>query len=330
MGFYGQVVYEFKKLFSSLKITNTSNNEEAITPPSNEDTRVQALQPWDELNIAPSNRWIQLGGNPATKTLTIGHSTPGEKDDNKTVIGFSKVAEKNSPEDERPATFTPLKYGDYIETTSSNYDQAGHSISSTKTYFQLPFDETDTNIEKLQEDVAHIFENFLTTSTDGAAAQKGINLDEYLSSKEYVNEETLGDYVHAYLTNPEHLYVTTALTGELSTIYPDGMTEKTLAETIGDITVMYPEGDYDSIANTIGPVTSSTGYSAEMNRRLQTTDQVYSISAAIMGLLRIIDQLQSDLDDQAAANRYLLSGLEGLTARVTQLENTINPPQTSE
>jgi hypothetical protein len=43
MSFYGQVVYEFKKLFSSLKITNNNSSENAIVPPTAENVRVEAL-----------------------------------------------------------------------------------------------------------------------------------------------------------------------------------------------------------------------------------------------------------------------------------------------
>jgi hypothetical protein len=43
MSFYGQVVYEFKKLFSSLKITKNNPTEIAIEPPEDSNFRVQAL-----------------------------------------------------------------------------------------------------------------------------------------------------------------------------------------------------------------------------------------------------------------------------------------------
>lgn len=260
MSFYGQVVYEFKKLFSSLRVFNNNTSEEAIEPPEYSNTRVQALQPWDELNIAPSNRWIQLEAQPLTKTLTIGHSTPGVKDETKTVVGLSKIAEEDIPED---GNIIPLDYGDCVQTTISEYDAAGHSIGATPAYFKMPLGETVDNVNQLQEDVQYIFSNFLNSTDE---ADKGQYIETYLTDNGYVKTETLNDAMATYLT--ENKYVTQELVGSPNAMYPD-------------------KADPVSIVDTIGVVTGDDGFSksiAEMNSIPDAWVAEYTISDAIKSL----------------------------------------------
>lgn len=298
MSFYGQVVYEFKKLFSSLKITKNNPTEIAIEPPEDSNFRVQALQPWDELNMAPSNRWIQLNGEPLTKTITIGHSTPGEKDDEKTVIGFSKIAEEDIPADETPIT---LNYGDYIETTNSNYDKAGHSIEATKSYFRLPISATETDVEQLKEDVSHIFTHFLTVSNAEEHEGKGQYIDTYLTEQEYIKKDALITELDIYLNSPEHTYVTNDVTGALD--------------------IMYPASELKSLADTIGAVTGTDGFSTVLNDKLNT-DKTYTVSEAIQGLVVLNEQLVAEQTSLKAANTALLVIIEDLQKRIAELEKS--------
>ncbi len=306
--FYGQVLYEFKKLFSSLKITKSNAAEEAIDPIANsQDERVEALTPWDELNIKPSNRWIQLDTDQNTKTIAIGHSTPGEKDDSKTVIGFSKIAENTSPDEEKPDDFIALKYGDFIETTNSNYDKAGHSIASTKTYFQLPISDTEENLEQVKMDIDHIFTNFFTINQEAAEAGKGIHLDTYLDGQDYIKKDRLLDELDAFLTHPDHPYAKEALTGVLKDMYPD-------AQDMGTET--------PNIAQTIGVVTGSEGFSTILNEKLNT-DKIYTVSEAIQGLMTLNETLIQEQSNLKSANTALLAMIEGLLNRIEALEEKI-------
>jgi hypothetical protein len=130
---------------------------------------------------------------------------------------------------------------------------------------------------------------------EGDDEGKGVFIDDYLSDKEYVTEETLGDYVHAYLTDEEHYYVTNAVTGSLDTIYP-AMDTKPLADTIGDLTSIHTEANMMTLAETIGAVSVDGGYNEELQKRLPTGN-VYSLSGAILALLNIIDELQGEIDE---------------------------------
>lgn len=269
MGFYGQVVYEFKKLFSSLKIIKKVDSETAIEPPASDtEFKVQALQPWDELTLTPSNRWIQLSGDPVNKSITIGHSIPGATDDSKTVVGLSRVEESAIPEG---TEVTALDYGDYIQTTVSEYDAAGHSKGATTAYFKMPLGETVDNVNQLQEDMKYVYNNFLNTIEEYSPdpenpdnlIPKGKYVETYLTENGYVNTETLGDAMQKYLNDEG--YVTSAVTGYCGDMYP------TLAE-------------YPTIAETIGAVTGNDGFSksvAEMTSAPNADEAQYTISDAV-------------------------------------------------
>lgn len=298
MGFYGQVVYEFKRIFSSLKVIASNPGEEAIAPPQEDESlRLQALQPWDELTVTPLNRWIQLNGNPDEKILSIGHSTPGEKDESKTVIGFAKIREEDIPEGVVP---TPLNYGAFIETTNSNYDKAGHSIEATKSYFQLPISDTEQNVQTLQDNIEHIFENHLTTNAEAAGEGKGQLIETYLADNNFVQKEMLDQEFETYLTDEEHHYVTDKVVGNLYDLYPD---------------YGYPP----TITSTIGLVSSYDGYSSALNEKLNT-NTLYTISDAIIILLNLIKKLESEITVLNGSNALAMSLINDLTKRIETLE----------
>ena len=286
MGFYGQVVYEFKKLFSSLKITSAHTSETAIEPPASSDKRVQALQPWDELNISPANRWIQLNTDPTTKTITIGHSTPGAEDTSKKVIGFSRVEEDEVGD----ATVIPLDYGDYIKTTISNYDSAGHSIGSEISYFQMPAGELVEGVTELQEDRDYIFENFVNTLEEEG---KGIYIENYLQEHEYVNTENLNDAMQDYLN--EKGYVTVALTGTGYDLYPN-------------------KAEYPAITEAIGPVTGDDGFSKAIARlKGVNEDTEYTVSQGISETAQRIKNLEDTIYNLQSQVRSLSEKIDELT-----------------
>lgn len=300
MGFYGQVVYEFKKLFSSLKVIKNVDSELAIEPPASDtEFRVQALQPWDELTLTPSNRWIQLNGDPIGKNITIGHSAPGETDDSKTVVGLSKIEENAIPED---AEITELDYGDYIQTTVSEYDAAGHSKGATSTYFKMPLGETVDNVNQLQEDMNYVYTNFLNTVEEFREdpenpenqIPKGTYIETYLTDKGYVNTETLGEAMTDYLSAEG--YVTDAVTGYCSTMYPN------LAE-------------FTPITDTIGAVTGDDGFSksvAEMTSAPNATEAQYTVSQAIQSISENIITNRNNLNGTNARLTILIQKLKDL------------------
>lgn len=285
MGFYGQVVYEFKKLFSSLKITNNSTSENAIEPPAADSQRVQALQPWDELNIVPDNRWIQLNSNPLTKTISIGHSTPGAQDDTKTVIGFSKVEDSEV----EGKTVTQLDYGNYIKTTISNYDAAGHSIGSEVSYFQMPAGELVEGVTELQEDRDYIFTNFVNAVEEEG---KGVYLENYLQEHEYVNVDNLNSAMETYLG--DNGYVTTDIVGNRHDLYPD-------------------KADYPTITASIGPIAGDDGFSRAIARLKGVNEGTeYTISQGISETAQVVKTLEDTIYNLQSQVRSLSEKVDKL------------------
>lgn len=147
MGFYGQVVYEFTKLFSNINVTPSNTSEEPVVPDAeNQDVFFKATDMWETINIKPTNKWIQLRGNgptDITKTIEIGHSTPGAADDTKTTKSLEKI--DTLPEGVVDSDTIQLKNGDFLKIATTKFDKAGHFIDSKEEddnpsyeYYKLP------------------------------------------------------------------------------------------------------------------------------------------------------------------------------------------------
>jgi hypothetical protein len=162
MSFYGQILYEFTKLFSRIDVLNNATNNVAEDPVTSEQGNLQAAEEWDTLNLKGGNRWINLTTNTTDKTVTISHSSPGTIDDNKSIISFEKV--DSVPED---ATSTQLKQLDVIKTTTSQYDNAGHVVSAITNYYTLPENPTAKSYDDVIDRLDIIEDKHLTiASTD--------------------------------------------------------------------------------------------------------------------------------------------------------------------
>lgn len=115
MSFYGQVVYEFTKLFSKFKIGETV---------------LEAGNIWDQVELT-NDEWIVLAGNKDendNKTISIEHNTPQEATDSQS--SFSKVDDRSDIEQ--------LQYGDTIEAATYQFDKRGHLTDIATNYYKLP------------------------------------------------------------------------------------------------------------------------------------------------------------------------------------------------
>lgn len=115
MSFYGQVVYEFTKLFSKFKIGETV---------------LEAGNIWDQVELT-NDEWIVLAGNKDendNKTISIEHNTPRETKTSQS--SFSKVDDGSDIEQ--------LQYGDTVEAATYKFDERGHLTDITTNYYKLP------------------------------------------------------------------------------------------------------------------------------------------------------------------------------------------------
>lgn len=148
MGFYGQVVYEFTKLFSKFLITKSSSTEIPVTPPDeNQPIFLEADNMWEQIDIKPMNRWIQLNGsgeNSTTKCIEIGHSSAGQSVDNKQTISVEKWYDEVDETEQ-------LYGGDCLKIATTNYDAAGHLVDNNPTYHYYNLPQITVHVGEQQE-----------------------------------------------------------------------------------------------------------------------------------------------------------------------------------
>lgn len=119
MSFYGQVVYEFTKLFSKFKIGETILEAENI---------------WDQIELT-NDKWIVLTGDKDendNKTISIKHNIPQET--TRSQSSFSKFDDESEPD----KAIAQLQYGDMVEAATYNFDELGHLTGTETNYYKLP------------------------------------------------------------------------------------------------------------------------------------------------------------------------------------------------
>ena len=81
MSFYGQVLYEFTKLFHKIWIRNDGAKTYTTPERTPEDAYFMPDDKWDSLSFNSGNHWIHLESSNKEKgnMITISHNTPGEK-----------------------------------------------------------------------------------------------------------------------------------------------------------------------------------------------------------------------------------------------------------
>ena len=241
MSFYGQVLYEFTKLFTKINVSNNTV-ETATAVTSGSQPSLVAADRWDQFDLRGGNRWIHLNSNNQDKTITISHSTPGAVDNNRTVVGFKPLTtdEVEQLPAEVQESIIQLNAQQCIQTTKSQYDAAGHSVDAETSYFYLPVSDTQLQLDEIEERVGNIENKHLTIPSDDQteyvidATNKGISIANYLNENKYLTEGILGTAMEDYLDDND--YVTEAVTGTLLTLYPNKTQFPTLAESIGEIT----------------------------------------------------------------------------------------------
>lgn len=315
MSFYGQILYEFTKLFTKINISN--NNTETVTSTAlGSQPSLVAADRWDQVNIKGGNHWIRLTSDANNKDLTIAHSGPGSVDNDRTVISFKPLTADEVAALPEDTVITPLYAEQCFQTTKSEYDKAGHSVSAQTEYFYLPVSTTEHDLSTIKE------KHFAVPSDDEQeydidAENMGISINDYLSKNEYLQKKYLDTALGEYLKT--YHYVTTDLTGEKATIYPN-----------------MKEEERPSLAEAIGPLDNSAdGVSKNLNVLLYGDDtyktQLYSISQILNALINEIKKLNEGVAGQQSAYYALLTTAGALEQRIATLEAIVNPtPPASE
>lgn len=304
MSFYGQVLYEFSKLFSQLK-TKNSTSEDVFAAGSNDP--IAPSEQWDSLNIEGANKWIQINSTQNNKTIKIGHGEPGATDEAKTIYGFYPVA--SIPPDITPEV---LPAGTVIKTTINECDAAGHTKDATESYFVLPINETEQDLLSITERVQSLEDSYVANDQFNGLITAYVQNSEDFKT-EMANYLSENEYLHGRDLDKENneSFVTTKLTGTLDEMYPEGETYS-LAQTVG---IMSGEDSFvDNLEKTF-----TTPYSPK---------ETYTISEAINVLSQAINSLQADVQGVKISHSELLILTHDLRTRMDELEAELNKLKT--
>ncbi len=321
MSFYGQVLYEFTKLFTKINVSNNTT-ETATAVTSGSQPSLVAADRWDQFDLKGGNRWIHLNSNNQNKTITISHSTPGAVDNNRTVVGFKPLTTDEVAQlpTEVQESIIQLNAQQCIQTTKSQYDAAGHSVDAETSYFYLPVSDTKLQLDEIEERVDNIENKHLTISSDDQteyiidSTNKGISIEDYLNTNNYLTEDILGTTMGEYLK--DNNYITTEFTGEKTVIYPNRK----------------QDDNFPTLAETIGPLDNSeNGVSKKLNALLYGEDvymtTVYSISETLNHLIAKITKLEEVTQKQDNSYYGLLVAVGALDQRVKALEEKLTPTE---
>ena len=149
MSFYGQVIYEFTKLFNIVSFQNKGINvTDQFGSTSNTALhRFKADERWDTMSIETGNRWIRFAPNEDAQHCVIYHAEPGPL--NSITKGFTQIDDKAGLEK------TILPPGAVLQVDENSYDAAGHLIGSEKVNYKLP--SSVININDSNTDVTSDF-----------------------------------------------------------------------------------------------------------------------------------------------------------------------------
>ena len=134
MSFYGQVVYEFKKLFNKIKIKNDGFNKTDIPETQTTEASFTADVPFDTLNLNSGNRWIHLDyqNTNSGNEIIVSHGAPADK-------AYSVMSFNGINIDATDKTINQLSAEQVFSTTNFEFDIAGHLVKEpTESYYKLP------------------------------------------------------------------------------------------------------------------------------------------------------------------------------------------------
>lgn len=297
MSFYGQVLYEFSRLFSKINIQNNNSGTAAAVNPNAQES-LSPTEEWDQLTIAGGNRWIQLNSNKNNKTITISHTLPDNTKEGTSISIITPLDKTDEPE----TGIQQLEQGQCLKISNYIYDNAGHIANTANEYFSLPMVQGYDDFVDLTERLTDIEQTYV--SNDNSDSFNNL-VSSYLNENQYVQQNNLENNIQTYLTNKN--YVTTDLTGKLDDMY-SVVSQQTITKTIGNV-----DGDSKSIRS-------------ELNRFLAIDDKdnpkAYTISEAIQLLIKSLETVQNELSTVKAANRAYEADIKSLTERIETLEKT--------
>ena len=212
MSFYGNVVYEFTKMFSKILVKRVSSSSEFLAAPQKNEDEFAATDMWEQVEFTPGNRWIQLDGSKDAnnkKIIAFAHTAPDSKENKKDVAkGFYREGEDKI-----------LKSGDTFTSAEIAYDKAGHVIEHTNVTYTLPEVKIDTKVNatgltnKVKPDDTN---DVLTLNFNTGSNDKWINLALNTDGSGGVTVSHAGSLSGSELTSEEY-----DVCGTFDRLHPD-------------------------------------------------------------------------------------------------------------
>lgn len=270
MSFYGQVVYEFTKLFNKFKFKNSGVSNENF-PEEKEpvsEFNYEANERWDELTFETGNRWVQMVPDMSAKSIKVFHAKPSDK-----VLNSSTFLPKDEADEDQ---VNLLDAGQCFEVPEYGIDNAGHISKINLKYYKLPITDFEGNLDELNKQMADLYEKKADQSYDYAESNVQ-RLDERI-------DELPTPYEFNNLKNQ---------VGNLGNIYNYLDSNSTIVSTIGQVD---GESGYSKNIATMAGENPDKVYSLSEAFNA-TCKQVISLQATLFNLQILIQSLTKRIEE---------------------------------
>lgn len=281
MSFYGQVVYEFTKLFNKFKFKNKGLSNDSFPKDGDaiSEFGYEAVERWDEITFETGNRWIQMIPDITNKGIKVFHSKPSEK-----VSTSSTFLPKDMGEG---VQVKQLDAGQSFEVPEYGIDDAGHISKINLKYYQLPITDFESNLDELNAQMTDLY--------DAKADQAYRYAEEVVYKYAKDNVKALNDRIDE-LPSPRDFNSLKDSVGNLGNIYNFLDAETTIVSTIGQV-----DGDLgysknianmkDDDADTVYSV--SEALSAEANQIISLKNTILNLQTLVSSLITRIEKLEN-------------------------------------
>lgn len=311
MSFYGSIYYELIDAFYKILVHNAGYGDGVSFPKPENIKNEQALVAIGRqgvIDMDTGNDWIQITTDPSKTKYILWHGK-ANSNTTKDLVSFSKIEESDIPENTEPIQLTA---GDIIASSTSSYDMAGHISSSDAVYYKLPVSTVEQDVQDIKDDIEEINKEL--------EAQSNIIGD---FKTEFEDDLIYDESRHGTITKR------LASAGYIDHIYTKGDIGRTMANAIGDITSVYPNGWINgSLSGAIGEW--ETYQPRFQSDTVETTDDtgetkhvpVSNISLALAALKANVSSAQENATAANNSFNLLKDKVDALEARVKALEGT--------
>lgn len=316
MSFYGNVFYEFERLFFKFKFLNSDNDNVEIEP-ADSVNGTEATERWDTLHIDAGNRWIKMASmdeGSTRKGVTIFHAAAGGDTTYEKDIISPIMLEEGENSD------IQLDNNQAFEVPTVVYDNAGHIVSMDTKIYQLP----DNSLTEYFEDGAEANGFQVDSSTDMSdedytilAPGEKVVVDCLKLTSNGIVESIDKKYFKMPASDAEKDF--TDLKDRMEIV------EETLEEIPETYASLQLTGSIDDLYNESGVIADDnkfTSLTAAMGD-LETSKNTVTGSQMLAQSMPIADQIIKVYELASGVNQALGNRISTMDARIEELEKKI-------